>query len=75
MEHKIEIVEAGENAAEKMKEAFGDEAPTLTITIDGKSESGRSTVAGIMKNSIKKNLLDSGRLKEPARILIVVEGA
>ena len=46
--------------------------PTLTLTIEGLPRSGKSSVAGVAKNSINKNLIMNGVFKADARILIRV---
>ncbi len=47
--------------------------PTMTITISGAAGTGKSAVAGMVRHSIIKNLFNTGRFKDPARIKIVVE--
>lgn len=47
--------------------------PTVTINISGASGSGKTVLAAIIENTIKKNAFVGGRLKLDARILIRTE--
>ena len=69
---KVAIVEAGESREEIIKRDLDGVEPTVTITVAGAAESGRSSIAGIMRNSIRKNLIDTGRFTKPGAILIEI---